>query len=152
MSDEHVSTREAETTDVTLLDPRHARFVHMYLTGQYTQAELANLFDVHINTIKFWIKKPDIQAVIKEYQFAEHEMVETALKSLKMKAVDKLSHLIDSPIDGVALQAVKDVLDRGGHKSKQEIKIDKKVTTYEEKLNGVIESTIIDVDDFEEVE
>ena len=53
---------------------------------------------------------------------------------------------MNSPIDGVALQAVKDVLDRAGHKSKQEIKIDKTVTTIEQKMKELIDSTIIDVE------
>ena len=65
----------------------------------------------------------------------------TQLKTLTLKATNKLASLIDSPIDGVALQAVKDVLDRGGHKAKQEIKVDKTVRTFEEKLQEVMEKS-----------
>jgi len=79
-----------------------------------------------------------------------HEMVSTKLNILTINAVDKLADLIKSPIDGVALQAVSTVLDRCGHRPKQEIKIDKTVTTYEQKLQDVIEKTIdLSMDNYE---
>ena len=77
-------------------------------------------------------------------------MVAMQLKALTNKAVNRLSALTDSPIDGVALQAVKDILDRTGHKAKQEIKVDKTVRTFEERLSEVIDKTI-DID-FEMIE
>jgi hypothetical protein len=57
---------------------------------------------------------------------------------------------MNSPIDGVALQAVKDVLDRAGHKPKNEIKVEKTVTTIEQKMKQLIDATI-DAE-YEEVE
>jgi hypothetical protein len=36
-------------------------------------------------------------------------------------------------------------LDRGGHKPKNEMKIEKTVTTYEQRLNNLIEN-VIDID------
>jgi hypothetical protein len=77
-----------------------------------------------------------------------HDIVAVQLNALTLKSVAKLSKLIDSPIDGVAFQAVRDVLDRGGHKPKQEIKIDKTVTTYEQKLKNLIDN-VIDIEDYE---
>ena len=41
---------------------------------------------------------------------------------------------------------VKDVLDRAGHKPKSEMKIEKTVHTYEQKLGNLIDETIPDVD------
>jgi hypothetical protein len=58
---------------------------------------------------------------------------------------------MNSPIDGVALQAVKDVLDRSGHKQKTEIKIDKTVTTIEQKMKELIDNTIVEAE-YEEIE
>lgn len=78
-------------------------------------------------------------------------MVANQLKNLTMKATEKLNALVDSPIDGVALQAVKDILDRAGHKPKQEIKVDKTVTTVEEKLKSLVDSVVIDVE-YEEMD
>ena len=75
-------------------------------------------------------------------QVTTHDVVATQLKALTLKAVNKLGALTDSPIDGVALQAVKDILDRAGHKPKQEMKIDKTVTTYEQRLSDLIKTTI----------
>ena len=75
-------------------------------------------------------------------QESTHQVVGIQIKALSSLAVDRLQKLMSSPIDGVALQAVKDVLDRSGHKPKQEIKVDKTVITYEEKLHSLINNTI----------
>lgn len=147
---------QEEQSLITTLPPKIQRFVHLYTTGQYSNAKLADLLEVHPNTILNWLKRKDVKQVIAELQESTHEMVGHQLKNLTVKAVNKLHQLIDSPIDGVALQAVRDVLDRAGHKSKQEIKIDKTVTTVEQKLKTLIDETIdaefevIEVDDDDE--
>jgi len=73
------------------------------------------------------------------------------LKTLTLKATQRLAELMDSSIDAVALQAVKDVLDRGGHKQKTEIKVDKTITTIEQKMKDLIEATIVE-GEYEEVD
>lgn len=127
------------------------RFVHLFMTGQYTLAKLAQLLEVHPNTLGNWLKRKDVKEAITDMQATTHDAVAIQLRNSTLKAVEKLNKLMDSPIDGVALQAVKDVLDRAGHKSKQEIKIDKTVTTIEEKFKKLVDSTILDAE-FEEVE
>ena len=62
-----------------------------------------------------------------------------------------MNDLMDSPIDGIAFQACKDILDRTGHKAKNEIKIDKTVKTIEMQLSELAEDVLDDVD-FEEVD
>lgn len=147
---ELLSNSEDTSLISTLTNPKMARFVHLYMTGQYSYNKIAQLLEVHPNTILAWSKRADVKAVINEMQEATHDMVATQMKNMSMKAMDKLRELIDSPIDGVALQAVKDVLDRTGHKQKQEIKIEKTVTTIEQQLKSLIDNTI-DAE-FEEVE
>ena len=124
------------------LEHKQQRFVHLYTTGQYTMQKIAELLEVHPNTLTSWSKREDVKAAIAEITEAVHMQVATDLKMLTLKASRKLHELIDSPIDGVALQAVNTILDRTGHKAKQEIKIDKTVTTVEEKLKNLIDSTI----------
>ena len=144
---------DSEDTLITALSPQQQRFVHLYMTGQYSLSKLAQLLDVHTNTIGKWLKRDDVKAIIADMQQTTHDMVSMQLKALTLKATNKLNQLIDSPIDGVALQAVKDVLDRGGQKAKQEIKVDKTVRTYEEKLKDIIETTIdVEYEDVELVE
>jgi IS30 family transposase len=126
------------------------RAIHLYLTGQYSYNKIAQLLEVHPNTILKWFKRQDVKDAIYEMQDATHTMVATQLKTLTLQATDKLRELMNSPIDGVALQAVKDVLDRAGHKQKQEIKIDKTVTTIEQKWKELIENTIDG--EYEEIE
>ena len=134
------------SNEVQLLDPKIQRFVHLYLTGQYNQTQLAQLLEVHKNTINSWLKREDVNIAIKEYQAMEHEMIDVQIKAMRMKAIEKMNELMDSPIDGIAFQACKDILDRTGHKAKNEIKVDKTVKTIEMQLNDLAENLITDVD------
>lgn len=134
--------------EIVDLQPKQQRFIHLYVTGQYTLQELSQLLEMHPNTLGNWLKRKDISSIIVEMQSTNHEIVATQLKALTSKAANKLSGLIDSPIDGVALQAVKDILDRGGHKPQQKISVDKKVVTYEQRLNNLIDD-VIDITDYE---
>ena len=138
------------SNEVQLLEPKLQRFVHLYLTGQYNQTQLAQLLEVHKNTINSWLKREDVNVDIKEYQAMEHEMIDVQIKAMRMKAIEKMNDLMDSPIDGIAFQACKDILDRTGHKAKNEIKIDKTVKTIEMQLNDLANEIITDVD-FSEV-
>ena len=135
--------------ELQLLEPRLQRFVHLYLTGQYTNRQLAQLLEVHENTISGWLKRDDVDIAIKEYQSMEHEMIDVQIKAMRMKAIQKMNDLMDSPIDGIAFQACKDILDRTGHKAKNEIKIDKTVKTIEMQLQDLAKD-IIDVDFIDE--
>lgn len=130
---------------ISELPPKMQRFIHLYMTGQYSLNKLAQLLEVHPNTLGNWLKRKDVRVVITEMQETTHDVVGIQLKALTMKAVNKLGSLTDSPIDGVALQAVKDILDRAGHKPKNEIKVDKTVTTIEQKFKELVDATI-DVD------
>lgn len=150
-------TREEQSTSlveevhpISELPPKMQRFVHLYMTGQYTISKLAQLLEVHPNTLYNWLRREDVKSLISSMQEETHNIVAVQLKALTLKATNKLSELVESPIDGVALQAVKDILDRAGHKPKNEIKVDKTVRTFEEKLSDVIDKTI-DVSDYEVV-
>ena len=131
-----------DSTGIHLLPPKMQRFIHLYMTGQYSLNKLAQLLEVHPNTLSNWLKRQDVRDIISDMQQTTHDVVTIQLKALTLKAVNKLGALTESPIDGVALQAVKDILDRAGHKSKQEIKIDKTVRTFEQKLHDLIDNTI----------
>ena len=139
-----------ENNDVTLLEPKLQRFIHLYLTGKYNHRELAQMLEVHENTISTWLKREDVNASIKEYQGLEHEMFDIQIKAMRMKAIEKMNELMDSPIDGIAFQACKDILDRTGHKAQQSIKVDKTVKTIEVQMQELADSLISDVE-FEEV-
>ena len=133
------------SNELNLLEPKLQRFVHLYLTGQYNQRQIAQLLDIHENTVSQWLKREDVNASIKEYQAMEHEMIDTQIKAMRMKAIQKMNDLMDSPIDGIAFQACKDILDRTGHKAKNEIKVDKTVKTIEMQLTDLADG-IFDAD------
>lgn len=147
---------EVENTLILKLSPKAQRFVHLYVTGQYSNSKIADLLNVHVNTIFNWMRSNTVKEAIADMQAVNHEMVATRMKGMTSKAMQRMAELMDSPIDGVALQAVKDVLDRSGHKQETKITVDKTVRTFEQKIADVIEATISedDIDDveFEEVE
>lgn len=133
------------------LQPTHQRFVHMYLSGKHGTSKLAEIFDVHPNTVLNWLKRKDVQSAITETQSVMNIMVTQQITNMAAKAVGRLNSLMDSPMDMVALQAVKDVLDRSGHKPKNEMKIEKTVHTYEQKLGNLIDETI-ESTEYEEID
>ena len=128
------------------LEPKQQRFIQLYLTGNFTLAKIADLLEIHPNTAGNWMKKPAIKEAMAEAQGEIHQQVELQLKGMTLKATQKLNELIDSPMDAIALQAVRDVLDRGGHKTKNEIKVDKTVTTIEQKMKELIDVTIPEIE------
>ena len=137
-----VDVLEKVDTSITILPAKIQRFIHLYTTGQYTLVQLAELLEIHPNTCGNWLRRRDVKAIIFDMQESTHEMVGIQLKALSTKATAKLSRLVDSPIDGVALSAVKDILDRSGHKPKQQIQVDKTITTFEQKLKHIIDDVI----------
>lgn len=139
---------EKQTPSITTLSPKQQRFVHLYVTGQYKLPQLAELLGVHYATVSGWLKRSDVKEFIMSFQQEEHELIELAIKNQRIKAIQKVTELIDSPIDGVALSACKDILDRSGHKSIQKVEKKVEITTYEEKMKELL--NVIDVEDYEE--
>lgn len=137
------------------LSPAKIRMIMLYLTGQYTQKKIGQIVGVSENTIRAWLVDPMIQMVVKELQQREFAVIEGNLKALRHKAIGTMNELLDSTMDNVRFQAAKDILDRGGHKPQQSIKVDKTVTTVEQQLASLVDFTIddsevIDIDDFVE--
>lgn len=131
---------------VESLTPAKIRMIMLYLTGQYTQKKIAEIVGVSNTTVREWLLDPSVQAVVKEIQSREFVKINNDLNALKNKAVSTLYELLDSTMDTVRYQAAKDILDRGGHKAQQSIKVDKTVTTREEQLKSLIDMTISDDD------
>ena len=126
------------------LPAKQQRFIHLYLTGRYKNAELAQLLGVHVNTIHNWLRKPEVKKIITDFQKDEHEVVESNLKALRGKAIETMAELMESPIDGIRYQASKDILDRTGHKSVQKMEVKKEVYTYEKQMKELVDESIPD--------
>lgn len=127
-----------------LLEPKRQRFVHLYLSGDYTLAGIAELLNVSAQTVYRWAGNPEIKAIIEEVQTQEDELVKQGIKALRLKALYKMGELVDSKVDGIAYQAARDILDRTGHKapSKQEVNIE--VHTFEQQIKEVIGKSNMD--------
>ena len=120
------------------LEPHQQRFIHMYLSGNYTIPKIAEILGYHPVTLRRWLAKPEFKKILEKYQEEETEIVKQTLMALRLKALYKMSELIDSPIDGIAYQAARDILDRTGHKAtqKQDVKIE--VYNYETQIKEIL--------------
>lgn len=164
-NNELVTQKEQESGNETLfsglpeeimqtLTPAKVRMILLHLTGQYNQVKIAKIIGVSDNTIRSWLVDPNVQLVVKELQAREFAVVDSTLKAMRYKALSTMDELLESDMDNVRYQAAKDVLDRGGHKAQQNIKVEKTVTSVEQQLASLADFTIdesevidIDVDD-----
>ena len=159
MNDATADERQIQTADesgsifsglpselIDTLSPARTRMILLYLTGQYTQKKIAGIIGVSENTIRTWLMDAAVQTVIRELQAREFAIIEGNLKALRYKAVNTMNDLMDSDMDNVKFQAAKDVLDRGGHRPTQSIKVDKTVTTVEQQLASLVDFTIDDAE------
>lgn len=124
------------------LSPAKNRMILLYITGQYTIPKIAQIIGVSVNTIRAWLSQELVQTVIKELQQREFNIIDSSLKALRMKAVNTIDNLMDSPMDAVRFQASKDILDRTGHKPINEMKVNKTVMTIERQLSELADVTI----------
>lgn len=148
---QEVTMEDMEESRIRVLNPKQQRFVHMYLSGQYNIPQIAQLMKVSVGGIRKWLNTPHIKQIINEFQDEEDEIVRQSLKALRLKAMYKMSDLMESKIDGIAYQAARDVLDRTGHKAptKNETKVE--IFTYEQQLKEVMKD-VIDVNEFQSVD
>lgn len=140
------SEEELLEMPITRLKPLHQRFVHLYLTGQYKVKELAELLNVSTYTVRAWLRKQEIKDIIEQTQQDEDDIVKQGLKALRMKALYKMSDLMDSEMDAIAYQAARDILDRTGHKGVEKKEVQVEVYTFEQQLKDIIKSNAIDID------
>lgn len=126
--------------------PKKARAVQLMLTGGHKTSEIASLLGVKRQTINRWLAEDEVKQYMKLYQKDEAMIIQAKIKAATTAAMEKMVDLMDSPIDGIALQAAKDILDRSGHKAKQEVKKEVVVRTFEQKMNELLGDEIIDVD------
>lgn len=122
------------------------KVMHMFLTGKYTQRQIAKSLNVSAATVSRILCEPQIREAIEEYQREEDFIVTSALKALRWKALDKTAELIsNSENEMVSAVLIRDVLDRTGHKpvEKKEIKME---MTYEERLQELAKGVIVEAD------
>lgn len=129
---------------VSRLNPAKTRMIMLYLTGHYSKKKIGQIIGVSENSIHIWLLDSAVQSAIKEIQQKEFMIIDSQLKALKYKAVDTMTELLESEMDNVRYQAAKDILDRGGHRPEQSIKVDKTVTTLEQQLASLADFTISD--------
>lgn len=133
-----VTDEDLQNTAIATIEPKYRRLVMLYLSGMYTIKQIATTIGVSPVTIRAWLAKPNIKEAINTYQSEEDDLVKQSLKALRMKAMYKMSDLIDSEVDGIAWQAARDILDRTGHKPIATKEINIEIKTYEQELFDIM--------------
>jgi hypothetical protein len=105
--------------------PRHHQIEDLALQG-HTAVSIAAKLNIPSRQVYNIINSPTFQHTlslrrartedtIDEDIIRSKDAVLEAIRAQTMKAIDKLTDLIDSPSDAVARQAANDILDRGGY-------------------------------------
>lgn len=96
------------------LSNKQLKAVEMLVYTQMQKQEIAKELKVSNGTISQWLKKPEFEEAIKT------EM-HRAFVDVAYKARRRLSELVDSPNEQVALGAVKEALNKAGYQETQVI-------------------------------
>lgn len=121
------------------------RLAQLYVCGYYSIDQIASILFVSKNTVKRLLKDEEVLNMVLNYQDEEKTLIDTRIKSLRLKATDTMQELLDSDDDAIRIQVAKDILDRTGHKAKDEKDINVNIS-YEQQLNELINGVEFSVD------
>jgi hypothetical protein len=113
------------------------RFIQLFVSGRYTQAEISKILHVSANTVNKWLHFESIRKEIEKFQEEENMIINASMKALRRKAIEKQSELLDDDNSMVAHLVAKDILDRTGHSAQQKSTVQVNVT-YEQKLQQLL--------------
>lgn len=94
--------------------PKQYQAIKMMVYENATKVEIADKLKVTTRQIYNWTQK-------KEFQQALKEEIDRSLGNLVPKAINRLSLLIDSKQESIALGAIKEVLNKAGYKETEKI-------------------------------
>lgn len=128
------------------------KVMHMFLTGNYTQKQIGMALNISPATVHRILAEPQIREAIEKYQEEEDAIVTSALKALRMKALNKAAELIEhGENEMVSAILIRDILDRTGHKpvDKKEVNVQ---MTYEERLKELAKGVVVEDVDYEVID
>ena len=99
------------------LTPKQRKAVELLASGQYTQKEVAALVKVSEQTVSTWKKNILFMA---EYD----RLMRQQFQTMAAKAFKTQTALLDSENDMVRYLAAKDLMDRGGFKPDDNVKLE----------------------------
>lgn len=122
------------------------RLVQLYLMGSYSNRQISDILGVNYQTVGRMLKEPKVKQMLEDYTSEENDIISAKLKSLRDRATDTLSDLLNSDEDNVRLQTAKVILDKTGHGDKREIEQTVNVS-YEQRLTQVLEGVSFNVNE-----
>jgi predicted DNA-binding protein YlxM (UPF0122 family) len=102
------------TTKRKNLTGKQIKAIELLVYKDMLKQEIAEEVGVSTTTFSMWMRKEEFQEALKE------EM-HRGFKDMATKARRRLNDLMDSPIDGVALGACKEVLNKAGYLETQKV-------------------------------
>lgn len=124
------------------------RLAQLYVSGFYSNKQIASILMVSNTTVVKLLKDKDVLDFILTYQDEEKKIIDTRIKALRSKATETMDELLDSDDDAIRLAVAKDILDRTGHKEKEQKDVNINVS-YEQQLKDLakgVDFTVIEVD------
>lgn len=109
------------------------RLAQLYCAGSYNTKQIASILLISETTCKKLLKNNDVLDMIIAYQSEEKEIIDARIKSLRMRATEVMSELLESNDEAIQLQVAKDMLDRTGFKDKDTKDININIS-YEQQL------------------
>lgn len=113
------------------LSTKQLKAIELLVYTDTQKQEIAKQVGVSPATVSVWLSKPEFQQAIDEEMYR-------GFKDIARKARGRLSELVDSENEQVALGAVKEVLNKAGYQETQKI---------EQQLNSTITIEITGEDD-----
>jgi transposase-like protein len=135
--EKNIKREEAEFPMIGQKPALQRRLIHLSLSGNYTQRQIAHMLGIAESTVWKWLREPQVREAIDKYQHEEDMIVNSALKALRMKAIQKASELMDADNEMVQSIMVRDVLDRTGHKAVEKKEVTHNIT-YEQRIQMLL--------------
>ena len=100
-----------------MLSSKQKKCIELMSTGEFTQREIAQKINITEKTISTWKKKDEF---IDELD----NLVAKGIRSIAAKAFMTQRKLLDSKNEWIRFNVSKDILDRGGFKTDEKLKLD----------------------------
>jgi DNA-binding MarR family transcriptional regulator len=136
---------DAEGKLLTRFAPLKYKLVHLFITGQYNNTQIARILGVDRQTVAKWLQTKEVKDMIESYQQEEDVIINASLKALRTKAINKYSELMDSDNDMVSYLVARDTLEKTGHKAVEKQQVDINIS-YEQKLQSLLEDKEVQAD------
>lgn len=136
--------RKKEYNRITNKPILKQRLAQLYCSGNYNKRQIASMLMVSESTVIKLLKDPEVLDMVVSYQDEEKQLIDSRIKAIRFRAIDTIDELLDSDDDSIRLAVAKDILDRTGHKEKENKDININIS-YEQQLQELAQGIDYDI-------